>query len=174
MTNTDQFIRNLIAGSKALKGITKSIAIHANDLFDQNFTNQSFFGEKWTPSKYVERENKQHYKGQSRNLLQNSGHLRKSINRTVSDNFITFFSNVVYAQIHNEGGTINHPGGTAYVYDKKKKRSIWVSNRKASPKMKRTKAHPINIPQRQFIGNHKKLEKDIETIIENRIHKAFK
>ena len=177
--NTRQFIRQLTELSKALKFITRDIAVMADDLFDQNFQNESFFGEPWRPSKYVDRENAN--RGKSRNLLQNKGHLRKSIRYNVSQNSILFYSNLPYADIHNAGGTINHPGGTAYFYNKKRGKAIWVSNRNAQryerlygDKMPRTKPHDIPIPQRQFVGDHKRLESEIAELIEKEIFKAFK
>lgn len=177
--NHEEFIQQLIRLSKAINHITKDVAVLASDLFDKNFINQSFFGKKWTPSKYVTRENNK--RGKSRKLLQNKGHLRKSIRYKTSQDSIQFFSNMPYADIHNTGGDIAHPGGTAYAYNKKANKSIWISNRKASryaslhgKELPRTKPHNIPIPQRQFIGDHKQLQKGIETIIENEILKALK
>lgn len=173
MGNTDKYIRELLEMSNALRHLTKSVAVLAADMFDRNFETQSFFGEKWKPSKYVEEQNKK--VGKSRFLLQNSGALRKSVRYASSQNYIRFFSTVVYAGIHNEGGEINHPGGTAYFYNRNKKELVWVSNRKAAGKnYNRTAAHKIDIPQRQFVGNNIKLENAISQEIENKIYKAFK
>jgi len=169
---TRQFIRDLRELANSLDGIVNDIAVMSADAFDRNFEKQSFFGKPWKPSKYVERENAQ--KGKNRNLLQKTGHLRKSISYGIAGKNILFYSNVAYAGIHNEGGRINHPGGTAYFYDKKKKRPVWISNRKAEGKnYKRTKAHGIDIPKRQFIGSHPLLYKMIEQHIEHEIMKHF-
>jgi phage gpG-like protein len=171
--NTDRFIRDLIALSNGIKGITKDIAVMAADMFDRNFERESFFGEKWTPSKYVAKDNAK--RGKNRFLLQKTGHLRKSIRYSVSANTITFSSNLPYAAIHNEGGDIAHPGGTAYAFNKKKNQTIWISNRKAEGKdYKRTGPHTIPIPQRQFVGDHRVLEDEIGKLIEEEISKAFK
>jgi phage gpG-like protein len=70
------------------------------------------------PSKYVERENLS--AGKKRNILQKNGYLRKSLQYELDGQSIIFSSNMPYAQIHNEGGKISHPGGTAF-YKKKKK-----------------------------------------------------
>ncbi len=162
------YIKRLENLNKELKYLPQDIAVLAVNAFDKNFTTQSFFGKKWKPSKYVENENAKRKK--SRSLLQNKGMgggLRGSITYTVSGNAIIFSSNKPYAAIHNKGGTIKHPGGTAYFYDKKQNKSIWVSNRKASGKnYKRTKPHDIKIEQRQFIGSHIKLTKQIEKHVE--------
>ena len=165
------FIRRLENLNKELKHLPQDIAVLALNAFDRNFQTQSFFGKPWTPSKYVENENAKRKK--SRFLLQNKGMgggLRGSITYTVSGNAIIFSSNKPYAAIHNKGGKINHPGGTAYFYDKKQNKSIWISNRKAAGKnYKRTKPHEIEIKKRQFIGSHSKLTKEIENHVETLI-----
>jgi phage gpG-like protein len=143
----------------------------AADLFDQNFPKQAFFGTEWKASKYVERENS--LVGRNRHLLQKTGHLRKSIRYTYDRNSVTFYSNVPYANIHNEGGDIAHPGGTAFF--KKNGNTIWVSNRKAQGKpYPRTKPHNIPIPQRQFVGDHSELQKEIGKLIEEEIMKVVR
>ena len=169
--NTQQFIHDLHKLANALRGTLNDIAVMSADAFDRNFEKQSFFGKPWKPSKYVEKENRQ--RGKRRFILQKTGHLRKSINYGFAGDTIRFYSNVPYALIHNEGGTIKHPGGTAYFYDKKKGKPVWISNRKASGKYKRTKPHTIEIPKRQFIGNHKQLENMIKEHIEAEILKHF-
>lgn len=161
MDNSKQFNQEIDRIVRAIDIAIKDVAVLSADAFDKNFANQSFFGRKWKPSKYT-----MDNKGKSRHLLHKTGALRMSIKYTILNNVITFRSAVPYANIHNEGGTINHPGGTAYIYDKKKKRSIWISNYKASGKnYPRTKPHKIAIPKRQFIGNASQLEKLIENVI---------
>ncbi len=149
-----------------IEELPSDIAVLAADEFDKNFERQSFFGEEWKPSKYVKKQ------GRTKILILR-GNLRRSIKHKVTGPTITFSSNVPYANIHNSGGVINHPGGTAYIYDKKKKKSIWIPNRNATADMPRTKPHKIPIPKRQFIGEHQKLEKQIEKYILNEIETQF-
>ncbi len=140
---------------KGLKKLPKRVAVLAEDMFDQNFENQSFFGDKWKASKYVQ---KTRPKG---SLLIRSGNMRRSLNYIVSRNKVKITSNMPYTGIHNEGGTIKHPGGTAYKVVNKK--AVFVSNQAAKGKgFKRTKPHDIEIPKRQFVGNHPKLAKEID------------
>jgi phage gpG-like protein len=142
---------------EALQKFPKIVATLASDLFDQNFEQQSFFGEEWKVSEYVKKTRT------GGSLLQKTGRLRRSIKYVIIGNVIIFTSNAPYAEIHNEGGIIQHPGGTAYYYNKKRGESIWVSNRKAQGKnYPRTKPHKIEIPQRQFIGDHVILQREIE------------
>ncbi|MBN1250675.1 MAG: phage virion morphogenesis protein [Bacteroidales bacterium] len=164
MNNALKYIEQL---EDAFQNIIKDVAVLAADEFDKNFKKQSFFGEKWKPSDYVKRTR------QGGSLLQKTGSLRRSINYNFKGDKIVFSSNITYAEIHNEGGIIKHPGGTAYF--KKKGKTTWESNRKASGEdYPRTKAHDINMPQRQFIGGHPKLDKMIEKEIDNIIEKIFK
>ena len=59
-------------------------------------------------------------------------------------------TNKEYAKIHEFGGVINHPGGTAYIMIDGTKFQP-VHNRNAKPWMKRTKPHAINMPARPFM-----------------------
>jgi phage gpG-like protein len=62
----------------------------------------------------------------------------------------TVGTNVKYAGIHEFGGEIQHPGGTAYFPDKTGQLR-WVSNAAARPEMPRTRAHKIPMPERSFL-----------------------
>jgi phage gpG-like protein len=64
---------------------------------------------------------------------------------------IRYGSKVPYAAIHEYGGTINHPGGTAY-FMAGEGRIGFVSNAKATSDMPRTKPHAITIPARAYLG----------------------
>jgi phage gpG-like protein len=59
---------------------------------------------------------------------------------------------VPYAAIHEFGGSINHPGGTAYYIDGKSGIAQFVSNTSAiADLLPRTKPHVINLPERSFL-----------------------
>jgi phage gpG-like protein len=114
-----------------------------------------------------------------RAILVKKGHLRDSIYVVKYDrNGVTIGSNSPYAKIHNEGGTINHPGGTAYFV--KGKKAIFVSNKTATrfagmhkKLMLRTKAHKIPMPQRKFMGESATLNKKITDWLRNRMNKEL-
>lgn len=86
-----------------------------------------------------------------------SGRLRNSItyNRAAPLRW-QVGTNVKYARIHELGGTINHPGGTAYIVVGPG-RAVFISNKKASQiagkgqQVKRTRPHPIVMPRRPFL-----------------------
>ncbi|MCX7099942.1 MAG: phage virion morphogenesis protein [Methylobacter sp.] len=99
-----------------------------------------------------------------------TGHLFRDmriLNRT--NNMVTVGTTLPYAKIHNDGGVIAHPGGTAFFI--KKGKIAYVSNRVAANlataghKLPRTKAHAIRIPQRKFLGQSVSLNKKLHTIV---------
>lgn len=87
-----------------------------------------------------------------------TGALARSINWLVDDNDqevigkVRSSGDVKYAAIHEFGGTIHHPGGTAYIIQDGQ--AVWVSNAKADAlgyDLPRTKPHDINMPERSFM-----------------------
>lgn len=87
-----------------------------------------------------------------------SGALARSINnkveRTANGVLARVFSSgdVKYAGIHEYGGVINHPGGTAYIVNPKMTHMMmFVSNKTATSEMPRTKPHDIRMPERSFL-----------------------
>lgn len=61
-------------------------------------------------------------------------------------------SPVKYAAIHEYGGTIKHPGGTAYYFIARTGLARWLSNKKAAGhNFPRTKAHDIVMPARPWL-----------------------
>ena len=86
-----------------------------------------------------------------------SGALARSINWLVTEEGeavigkVRSSGDVKYAAIHEFGGVIHHPGGTAYVVIGG--RSVFVSNAKAAVMQVtgRTAPHDITIPKRSFL-----------------------
>lgn len=59
---------------------------------------------------------------------------------------------VPYAKIHEYGGTIHHPGGTAYYMSGLLGRAFFVSNASAiADRLPRTRPHDIHIPERSYM-----------------------
>lgn len=112
-----------------------------------------------------------------------TGALRSSIFHTVTvaDGVITGKvaapRDVPYAAIHEFGGQISHPGGTAYFVPMGAGgKAAFVSNNKAAElearfkfTMKRTAPHMINMPVRSFIRSSMA---DMKTVIESELAKA--
>lgn len=136
------------------------IAETATEYFKGRFTEKEFDGNPWEPTKREVRRG---------SLMVRSGALAASVRPSfVSTDQVRISAGgdkVPYARIHNEGGTINHPGGTAWTMVPEAKGSkvlkpVWVTNKKAQEtgkKYPRTPPHAITIPQRQFMGDSREL-----------------
>lgn len=150
-----------------------------------NFKNESFEGEKWEKRSSKDRSDRRN-PDRNRRLLTKTGRLSRSIKVQTTNKGVVISSDTSYAQIHNEGGTINHPGGTPYVsYSSKfssRKRKGRIRNMSRDSQMvflkkdgdypegvKFTKPHKISMPERRFIGQSKVLEKRLEKVFEKEI-----
>ena len=78
--------------------ILKDIRIGIGDEFDQNFERQAFFTKAWARRRSPLRP--------GGHILIDTGALRKSISSRSDESSITFYSDLPYAAIHNEGGEI--------------------------------------------------------------------
>lgn len=161
---------------KLATNFTKVVGTVAVNHFKGNFQKQGFLDnalERWKP-----RKNAKNPKNVGRKILTQSGDLMRSIkviNRT--RNSVTIGTDVIYAEIHNNGGDINHPGGTAYAKSKKKEHlMVFISNKKAAKltDVKRTQAHTIPIPKRQFIGHSGILDKRIKAWLKSQVMALLK
>jgi len=89
-------------------------------------------------------------KGKEGKMLQVSCKLRNNINARSGERVASVGTNKVYARILNDGGEINHPGGTKFFINKDGK-MIFV--KKSNPKkFPVTKPHKISLPARPFLA----------------------
>lgn len=79
------------------------------DEFDRNFERQAFFSEAWQRRKSPTRS--------GGSILIDTGRLRRSVSSRTTENSITFYTDLSYAAIHNDGGEIR--------VTKKMKRYFW-------------------------------------------------
>lgn len=123
-------------------------------------------------------------------LMSSRNHLFSSINYTPGVAKVTIFNDVVYAAIHNEGGTV-HPKVTPkmrkYAWAKYYElggqksanggrrgaaKSVQVSDEAEKWKrlaLTKKESLTINIPQRQFMGPSAELDAKISKYVENEI-----
>ena len=119
-------------------------------MFDRNFTEQGFFGKKWVATK-VSKVNKAGKKG---SILIVTGQMRRSIRSYVRGNGIVFTSNLPYTALHNEGG--NYAVSVrAHSRTSKKGKTYTV----------RSHSRTLNMPQRQFIGEHERVQQALGDIV---------
>lgn len=147
---------------KVVKRILSDIRVELGDEFDQNFERQGFFAEKW-------QRRKSPIRGDG-HILVASGDLRKSIRSRSDESSITFYSDLAYAGIHNEGGEIKVTARMKRFFWHKyyeTKDEFW----KAMALMKVGKT--IKIPRRQFLGMAPEVETEVRKIIEANLTQYF-
>lgn len=129
------------------KNILQDLRVELKDEFDRNFERKAFFGNRWKP-----RRNEG--KG---SLLLVTGTLRRSIRSSVVGNGVRFSSQVPYATVHNEGGTIAQ--------------NVRAHQRRRHGKTHDVRAHQrrINMPQRQFIGDGPDTRRIIKSVIDDNL-----
>lgn len=165
--------------------ILSDIRVELGDEFDQNFARQAFFSKSWERRKGPLR------KGGA--TLIDSGRLRKSIQSKSDASSITFFTDLVYAAIHNEGGkitvtrkmkgyfwhkyyeTCNAFGRRRDGRLRKDKRTVRLTSEAEFWKWMALKKEgsTIKIPQRQFLGSSPEVEKAVEAIINENLKEYF-
>lgn len=131
--------------------------------FTLNFRKQGFNGNTWTKKK----------KPNGKNILVGRGTLRRSIKVLKKSNeSVTVGSDVPYALIHNNGGTIKHDAKSRVLrFTRKNGRLQFAkSNSKRVVAQSRStfKAYTINMPKRQFIGDMPSLTKKITNFIKRK------
>ena len=136
--------------------ILRDARVRLTSMFDNNFREQGFFGNKWVATK-VPKINKAGKRG---SILIVTGALRRSIRSHIRNNSVVFTSHLPYASVHNEGGkgcvTVRRHNRTS-----SKGKSFAV----------RSHARAVNIPQRQFIGDHDKVQQALGDIVRKNLQK---
>lgn len=164
-----------------IKRILRDIQIELADEFDRNFERQAFFSETWKRRRSPVRT--------GGHLLVDSGNLRRSVKSSIEGDSVVFKSDLPYATVHNEGGSIR--------VTEKMKRFFWHKYYSASGSFGRRKdgslrrdrrnsrlvgeadfwksmalmkeGSEIKIPRRQFLGYSPEVEKAVREIVEENI-----
>lgn len=165
--------------------ILKDIRVEMTDEFDRNFERQAFFSETWARRKSPTRP--------GGSVLVDTGQLRRSITSRTTETSITFFSDLPYAAIHNDGGEIKVTA--------KMKRYFWARYYETSGAFGRRKdgtkrrdrrtvqltdeaefwkfmalmkvGRTIRIPRRRFLDTSPEVEQAVRDIIEENITEYF-
>lgn len=168
---------------RILGNILNDIRVEMSDEFDQNFEREAFFSETWERRKGPINSDYKLLAGRNERL-------RKSIMSRTTENSITFFTDLPYAAIHNEGGEIVvTPRMKKYFWHKyyeatgsfgrkkdgsrrndKRTRQLsdeadfwkWMALKKAGTK--------IRIPRRRFLGTSPEVEQAVREIIEDNLN----
>lgn len=161
------------------------IRVELGDEFDRNFERQAFFSEAWARRKSPTRP--------GGTILVDTSTLRRSIKSRTTDDSITFYTELPYAAIHNDGGEI--------VVTEKMKRYFWHKYYEATGSFGRKKngqrrndkrtrqlsteadfwrfmalkraGTTIRIPRRRFLGTGPEVERIVREIIEDNLNEYF-
>lgn len=167
---------------EVFRRILKDIQVELGGEFDENFERQAFFSQAWARRRSPIR--------QDGHILVDSGELRRSIKSRVTESSITFYSDLPYAPIHNDGGEI--------VVTARMKRYFWYKHYTATGSFGRKKSgglrndrrnrqlgdeadfwkamalmkvgSTIKIPKRQFLGNSPEVEAAVREIVEENLN----
>ena len=180
---------------KAMEAAIVDVGNTAKVFFVQSFRKQGWDDksvEKWKPRK------KKTYKTKSgktvddttRATLVKTGDLRRSIIRDPANRAalsIKIHTDLPYAKIHNDGGTINREGFKGLMYyrevatnlatrktQKRFARTTGMKSRRATHAMEiNVGAYTINMPKRQFMGDSYNLNEQVKKVIVKRLDKIF-
>lgn len=152
------------------ENFVEGAGIEAERFFKERFTRKNWVGripEPWQANKKPPDWVPQKWRKKRGSILVDSGRLKRSI-RVIkrSQNSVTIGTDVPYAQIHNEGGTINQTLNIRQHTRKRKGRTETVKAHKRKRK--------FDIPKRQFIGESAILLRRIERYVEREIKEALK
>ncbi len=135
--------------------ILRKARVKLTEMFDSNFNRQGFFDNKWAPTK----DPKVNKAGKKGSILIVSGRMRRSIRSYIKAKAIVFASDLPYTALHNEGG--NFP---VKVRPHKKTRKGKTFNVRSHTKQ-------MSMPQRQFIGDHPKVQQALGDIVHQELQR---
>lgn len=130
--------------------------VKLTEMFDRNFERQGFFGQRWKPTKV----SKVNARGAG-SILIVTGNMRGSIRSMVRGMAVVFSSNLPYTALHNEGGNFSVNVRTHSRTVKKSGKSYEV----------RQHSRKVNMPRRQFIGDHQEVQKALGEIVNKNLER---
>lgn len=134
--------------------ILRDARVKLTEMFKNNFREQGFFGKRWVATK-VSKTNK---RGKG-SILIVTGAMRRSIRSQIRGMAVVFSSNLPYTALHNEGGKFSV---TVRAHSR--------TNRKTGNSYSvRSHSRQMNMPQRQFIGDHELVQQALGEIVFKRL-----
>lgn len=136
--------------------ILRDARVKLTEMFNQNFREQGFFGQKWVATK-VSKTNK---RGKG-SILIVTGAMRRSIRSMVRGMAVVFTSHLPYTALHNEGGNFSVTVRAHSRTHPKSGKSYNV----------RQHSRQMSMPQRQFIGDHEKVQEALGDIVNKNLQR---
>lgn len=170
------FARMLRAYNRFRSRAPRFIGTVAVKHFKQSWRRQAWLNDSGRRERWKPRQRRRGDRSR-RGTLVKTGRLRRSIRITsVSSHQVRVGTSVHYARIHNEGGRIR----ATQSVDSHRRRAHTRLQRGKRVKVSETtvSAHSrridIDMPQRQFMGRSRFLERRITKNLEHRLHQIFK
>lgn len=171
---------------RIIKNILRDIQVEMTDEFDRNFERQAFFSEAWA-------RRKSPIRNEGRAILIDSTRLRRSIQSRTTENSITFYTDLPYAEIHNDGGEIKVTKRMKGYFWHKYCEATGSFGRRKDGSLRKDKKNArlttesefwkfmalkkegstIKIPRRRFLGTSPEVEQAVREIIEENINEYF-
>lgn len=137
--------------------ILRDARVKLTEMFDRNFREQGFFGQKWVATK----TSKTNSRGTG-SILIVTGAMRRSIRSMVRGMAIVFTSNLPYTALHNEGGNFSV---TVRAHQR-------ISRKSGEPYTVSSHARKMSMPQRQFIGDHERVQQALAEIVNKNLQRV--
>ena len=168
-----------------IRRILSDIRVELGDEFDRNFERQAFFNDAWARRKSPTRP--------GGTILVDTGTLRRSIRSRTTDDSITFYTDLPYAAIHNDGGEIVVTPRMKRFFWRKYYEAAGAFGRKKDGGLRNDKRNrqlgseaefwkhmalkkagtSIRIPRRRFLGVSPEVEKIVRETIERNLTEYF-
>lgn len=156
------------------KNIIRDVKVELSEEFDRNFERKGFFDKPWPETKSLKSKG---------SLMMRSGALRRGNQSQVKGETIEFTNSTPYAKIHNEGGTITvtakmigffwamyyKSGGAAGKASGKRKALLSIEAQYWKSLALQKVGKKINIPKRQWIGDHPMVRNAIEMVMNDHL-----
>ena len=139
-----------------MRNILTDVKVELTEMFDKNFERKGFFEKKWPARKNTDAK-------QKGTLLLVTGKMRRSIRSSVRGTSVVFTSAMPYTALHNEGGSFTQRVKAHARTNKKTGKSYQVKSH----------IRNMNMPQRQFIGDHKEVREAIGAITGENLKEYF-
>ncbi len=136
--------------------ILSDARVKLTEMFNNNFREQGFFGQKWVATK----TSKVNKRGRG-SILIVTGAMRRSIKSYVSGMAVVFSSHLPYTALHNEGGNF---AVTVRAHSRTNKKT-------GNTHTVRAHTRQMSMPQRQFIGDHEKVQEALGDIVFKNLQK---
>ncbi|WP_271782212.1 phage virion morphogenesis protein [Aquimarina algiphila] len=135
-----------------------------------NFSKERFARKNWADTSRQQWPKRQAGRKSRGSVMVRSGRLKRSIRKLqVTSNYILIGSDVPYAQLHNEGGTIKK---TVNIREHQRRITRGRKGGRATVKNHKRKMN-LTVPKRQFIGESAVLTRRMERMLEKELKNAL-